>query len=105
MVKSSEKSPRSILDALRDGRFYATCGPRIIALSVDDDQIEVGTSPVKSIHFITHNGHSSVVHAVDEPLITNAKRILNSLKRYLRIECVDEKGRYAWTNAVLLPDQ
>ena len=104
MVRSTQRSPHAILHALREGRFYATCGPRFIDVMVNGDQLEVVTSPVKSIHFITHNGHSSVEHAVDKPYITSAARTLRSFKRYLRIECVDEKGCYAWTNAVLLPD-
>ena len=102
MVRSAQRTPTAILDALREGRFYATCGPRFLSVSVDGDQIEVVTTPVKSIHFITHNGHSSVEHAAGKPHVTQARRGLKSLKRYLRIECVDQNGRYAWTNAVLL---
>ena len=102
MLRSAQRTPGAILVALREGRFYSTCGPRFMSVAVSGDQIEVLTTPVKSIHFITHNGHSSVEHAAGKPYITQARRGLASLKHYLRLECVDQAGRYAWSNAVLL---
>lgn len=104
MVKSRRRSTHAILEAIREGRFYSSCGPHFTDISLQGDTLEVITSPVRSIHFITFNGHSKVEHAVDEPFITSARREIKSFHRYLRIECVDEDGRYAWTNAVMLPE-
>ena len=36
-----------------------------------------------------------------EPL-THAEHLLNGTETYIRVECIDEKGRIAWTNAIRL---
>lgn len=102
MIKAERLSRDSILEALRTGRFYASCGPEFMDVSRDGNEIVVCTSPVQNINFITDNGHSSVAHATDGQLLSSARRDLSSCPKFLRIECIDTEGRFAWTNAVML---
>ncbi len=102
MLKAESPSLASVLDALRDGSFYASTGPEFLDVSLSEGEVVVRTSPVKRIQFITDNGHSSVEHACDGRLVTSARRKLSSCRRFLRLECVDAEGRFAWTNAVML---
>ncbi len=101
MVKVKEFSQEGILQALHTGQFYATCGPEFRSVSRDGDEVVVETSPVQRINFITYNGHSSVEHAAGDQLLTSARRPLSSFRKFLRIECVDRQGRFAWTNALM----
>ena len=103
MVKAEQFSLDGILKALRTGCFYASCGPEFLDVSREGNEIVVYTSPVQRINFITDNGHSSAVRATDGRLLTSARRNL-SCPKFLRIECVDAEGRFAWTNAIMLSE-
>jgi len=102
MLKAESLSLRSILDGLRDGSFYASTGPEFLDVSMTQGEVRVRTSPAARINFISDNGYSSVEHAVDGRAITCARRELSSFRKFLRLECVDAQGRFAWTNAVIL---
>jgi len=104
MVKVKEFSQQGILQALRTGHFYATCGPEFRAVALVGDEVVVETSPVQRINFITDNGYSSVEHAVGDQLLTGARRPLSSFRKFLRIECVDKAGHFAWTNALVFAE-
>ncbi len=104
MVKVKEFSQEGILQALRAGHFYATCGPEFRNVAQVGDEVVVETSPVQRIHFITYNGYSSVEHATGDQVLTSARRPIGSFHKFLRIECVDSAGCFAWTNAVLLDE-
>ncbi|MFH0966011.1 MAG: CehA/McbA family metallohydrolase [Planctomycetota bacterium] len=102
MLKADRLSLPSVLDALKEGSFYASMGPELIDVSLAGDEVVVSTSPARRISFISHNGYSSVEHAADGRPLTSARRVLSSFRKFLRIECVDAEGRFAWTNAVML---
>ena len=93
---------RGILESIRNGAFYASTGPEIHDVSLEGNEVLVRTSPVKHINFISNNGYSGVAHAVGSSTITSARVSMLGFRKFLRIECVDADGRYAWTNAVLL---
>ena len=101
MVKVKEFSQEGILQALRAGHFYATCGPEFRNVARVGDEVVVRTSPVQRINFITDNGYSSVEHAAGDQVLTSARRPLGSFRKFLRIECVDKAGCFAWTNALM----
>jgi hypothetical protein len=100
---NAEKNVKSVLKALEEGAFYASCGPEIYDFYVEDNKAVIKCSPVKRIRF--HYGYSpnEVLIAKDELLTSGEGRITDAYT-YIRASVVDEQGRIAWTNPIYLKD-
>lgn len=115
MVRAADRSRDAVLDALRDGRTYASNGPVLHDVRRDDDRIEVRCSPCRSVELHTryqegwavradHRGRQEcarilernhaglVVHAAFRPDIEDLP--------FVRVVATDTEGRKAWTNPV-----
>lgn len=103
MVRSEELTHEAIVTHLLNGDYYFSGGPQIFRWGMEDDEIYVECSGVERIHFIAGGpiGCSETVLALDQKL-TAARHKLTGNENYIRIECVDEKGRIAWTNPLWL---
>lgn len=103
MVKSEELSHEGIVNHLLAGDYYFTAGPCIKQWGIDGDKIFVECSDVERINFIVggYVGRSETKLKHEEPL-TGGFHMLKGDEKYVRIECVDHKGRTAWTNVLWL---
>jgi len=99
MVRSKKLSVTDIMDAIKKGMFYSSCGPQIKDLSIEDGNIRVKTSQVKTISFIAPNGKGSSLTANKREPITEASFKAGD-SEYVRIQCADDNGKMAWTNAI-----
>jgi hypothetical protein len=102
MVKVKALTRAAIMSAIRRGLFYSSWGPAIRDIAVKDGVVSVRTSPVKEINFIAPASGGGSVHAVRTSTITRARFKLRGHERYLRIECRDAEGRWAWANPMFL---
>ncbi|MCW8133547.1 MAG: CehA/McbA family metallohydrolase [Planctomycetota bacterium] len=111
-IRAETLTADSVLAALRGGLNYASCGPEIKSLSVEDHaprtaggpgarthRIRVATSPVRDIYFLSDisGGHAT---ARDGRLLEEAEFVVRQGARYVRVEAVDVDGRKAWLNPV-----
>jgi hypothetical protein len=126
-VHAAERSRAGVLDALAYGRFYGTCGPRILGLELDGDVLSVRTTPVRSIAALGNPPHGGQVTAghhaltyrgqrlrtadgqawegiVDGQLLTGARFPIRPGMRYLRVVLTDDRGRHAWSNPIWLDE-
>ncbi len=100
---NSENNVPAILQALKKGAFYASCGPEIFDFYVEDGVAHIKCSPVKEIHFI-HLRVPYKLHAAPYgEVITEASESLR-MGGYIRATVVDTFGRRAWTNPIFLED-
>ena len=102
MVKSESLTRSSIISALLDGRFYSSIGPSIYDFGVEDDEVFIECSEVKAIHFVTYETLGWSHYAGDNNLLTSSRFKLKGKELYVRVECIDEYGRVAWTNPIFL---
>ena len=104
MVNADALSPLSIIDAVREGRFYSSTGPAITDYGITNGMAYVNCSPVREIHFVTYEkrGRSFVCDARNP--IASARYELTGKEKYVRVECTDDHGRTAWTNPIFLGD-
>jgi hypothetical protein len=100
MVKAAALTSESIMKAIKTGRFYASNGPRIVELNIDDGKISVSTSKAKVINFVADSSSGESFTAQKDQLLTNVEYKLRGDERYLRIEVYDPEGRTAWTNPI-----
>jgi hypothetical protein len=99
MVKAQERSHTAIIEALEAGHFYASGGPEIYDFSVENGIVHVSCSPVRRIVFKGEEGN--FVRKLGENL-TEFTAPLRRNKRYVRVECIDEAGRIAYSNPIYL---
>jgi hypothetical protein len=111
-VRAPERTREAVLEALRSGSFYASTGPRIEDLTVEDGVVEVRTSPAQSVTLLTGRTRGASVNAgrlgyayraevlaqSPEDAITAARLIAPKQAPYGRVEVTGTDGRKAWTN-------
>ena len=101
VMVSSDNEPASILNALEQGAFYASCGPEIHDFYVEDGVAHVVCSPAASIRFVSLRAPLSRWR--DEAgTLTQAHCRLPAGLKYVRVCVTDAQGRRAWTNPILL---
>ncbi|MBQ8642148.1 MAG: PHP domain-containing protein [Clostridia bacterium] len=101
MVRA-ENNINAILDALRDGAFYSSCGPEIYDFYVEDGVAHIKCSPVAEIRIHADRHPTRIHHDKAGELTGGAYNIQNY--EYVRISVVDREGRKAWTNPIWLKD-
>lgn len=102
MVRA-ENNISSILQALKDGAFYSSCGPEIYNFYVEDGVAVVECSAVKKIRFQADKHPTRIIRAKDGT-ITRAEYTVGDDYEYIRATVIDENGKYAWTNPIFLSE-
>ena len=110
-IRAVERTPEAVLDALRTGAFYASAGPAILDVVLDDDVVEVVTSPCRSVTLsqgvqrgssaqagrLGYRYHARVLEtAADGGLVR--VRLNRRDAPFGRVQVEDADGRRAWTN-------
>lgn len=105
VMVNADKNVNSVLQAIKEGKFYSSTGPEIYDFYVDDDNTaHIECSPVAKIrlHGIKH---PTRIQRADGELLTKAQFKLETktgLYEYCRISVIDENSNTAWTNPIFL---
>ncbi len=102
MIKAQKLEYEAITDALFNGDFYASTGPLIYDLYVEDGKIYVTCSDAVMITLNTGNRSSKAVIAPKDKSINIAVFEYNEDDVYLRITIKDKNGNYAFSNAYFI---
>ena len=107
MVKA-EKNINAILKALENGEFYSSCGPEIYDFYVDGNTLHVECSPAARIRIHSDKHPTKLINAEDE-LLTKADVVIGEdwvgPYDFVRVSVVDEDGKKAWTNPIILNEE
>ena len=99
VMVNSENNVTSILEALKNGAFYSSCGPEIYDFYVEDGYAHIKCSPVKTIQFVHLRVPYKLVKAPEGGTITEGS--INVWRtEYVRAVVTDAEGRRAWTNPI-----
>lgn len=104
MVRA-ENNMNSILNSLKIGAFYSSCGPEIYDFYVENNKAVIECSPASKIRFHCDRHPSRVIKAT-EGLLTRgeidlyADGVLDY--SYIRATVIDENNKFAWTNPIFL---
>ena len=96
----AEKNVSSILNALKNGEFYASCGPEIYDFYVEDDKVCINCSPVSQIMLRNFSAPHRMIRG--ENMTGGQFKLRECCTDYIRAEIVDAQGRRAWTNPIFL---
>lgn len=100
----AENQVNAILDALKNGAFYASCGPEIYDFYVEDGKAVVECSPAAKVRFQSDK-HPTCIKRSEDGTLTHAEFDLTSWAgpyRYIRATVIDKDGKFAWTNPIFL---
>lgn len=96
MAEAENHTQEALLEAVRNGRFYASQGPEV-HLYREGDEYVVRCSPCKEIVFFSNVAWAPRVYTGEN--LTEARfSSRSSAERYLRAEVTDQNGKRAWTN-------
>lgn len=95
---NAEKNVSSILDALKRGAFYASCGPEIYDFYIEDGIATVICSPAAKVGF--RNFRVPYQQTRGKNLTAAQTKINHPGTYYIRAEVTDDQGRKAWTNPI-----
>ncbi|MCA2011575.1 CehA/McbA family metallohydrolase [Cereibacter sphaeroides] len=99
MVKAEENTPEALLQALKDGHFYASTGPQIHGIEIEGDTMRVASSAAVSVIV---QGQGSAAVARHGPSMTRAEIPLERFAKspWLRVTVIDAAGKRAWSNPI-----
>ena len=104
MIKADSLQYETITDALFAGNFYASQGPEIYDLYLEDGKIHVTCSDANMILLNTAYRTAQSVYAKPGEVLNEAVFDYEEGDVYLRITVRDANGKYADTNAYFLED-
>ena len=104
MIKAEKLDYRTITKALENGEFYASMGPEIYDLYMEDGRVYITCSPAKRIMMNTGVRRAKCVWAKEGETLTEASFEVKPDCGYIRLAVMDERGRYANTQAYFLDE-
>ena len=114
MVHAAERTEAAVLEALRQGHTYASAGPQIRDITVDDTELEVRCSPARAVVMASRYEtgwavsagarnrmeEARVLERDDRGLIVRARFSPSIELPHRRVVIEDEAGRRAWSNPI-----
>lgn len=104
-VIANELTREALAEAIVQGSFYSSSGPEIYEYKVEGDEVVVRCSPVDRIHFISYDRFGRTFQTKPDETISEARYKLRGIEIFIRVECVDKRGRTAWTNPIYVKDE
>lgn len=99
MLQADEFSRAGLVAAIKAGSFYASMGPVIHDMRIQNDVLHMEFSPVKNVMIVSRDftakgffNPGGTLESIDWPIKDRLK--------YFRVELVDQQGRKAWSQPV-----
>jgi hypothetical protein len=115
MLKSEKLEYDTVMQALERGDFYASTGPQIEELYIEDGIVTVRCSAAKSIHVLAERRNTWAKHSANGEFVTEASFDINGYLKecnmpakryphYIRVVVTDEYGKKAYSRAYRLEE-
>ena len=116
-VKAEQLEYNTIMRALERGEFYASTGPEIYELYIEDGVVHLSTSDVTTVFLCTERRYSKVKRGCEEEPINEAafdissyieeckKNACTRYRPWFRLEVFDKYGKSAQTRAYYVEEQ
>lgn len=98
-INADKLEYKTIMNALKDGEFYASTGPEIYSLTKNGYEVEITCSPAEKISLAVKTRRACVVKGENGEEITKAKFTLRHEDKYFRIRVHGKNGKKAFTQS------
>lgn len=107
MVQANQLTHEHIVNSLLEGSYYSSTGAVITQWGIKDNKVYITCPAAERINFIFGGGvgFSRTVMAENGIPLTYVECPIQGMETYVRIEVIDEKGKRAWTNPVMLAEK
>lgn len=102
MIKARDLTYGAVMEALENGDFYASMGPELKELYIEDGKLTVSCSPVEKIYVIQEGRNCCKKVARPGETITEAEFPLTGKEGYFRVDIRDGKGLHGNSRAYFL---
>lgn len=102
MVNAAERTPARLLDAIRRGNFYASCGPEFRSIRFDGTHVKIETSAVQFVRLVGPAHLGQRLGSFDHQRLTSARFAVPVEWKYAYLEIEDERSRRAWSNSLFV---
>lgn len=102
VVNAPACSRDGILNGIRRGNYYSSCGPEFSAIAFDGTDVSITTSPVQFVRLVGPTHLGARVGSFDGAEITEAAMTVPPDWDYVYVEIEDRRGRRAWTNTLFV---
>lgn len=99
VIKAEKLEYGAVIDALDNGNFYASEGPEITELYLEDGKVHLKCSGAAQISYTSGRRKSGIVKAKDGVAVTEASFPVVPEDVYFRLTVTDQNGMHATTNA------
>lgn len=105
MIQAEELTQESLFQALDEGRFYCSQGPRFEQITVEDGHVKVVCSPVDTILFCSNRVWAAGRCKTGKNMTSGCYDLsANPGETFVRVQIIDRQGRSAWSNPIPLDE-
>ena len=104
VLRVPELTYENVVEALRSRAVYASSGPIIESLTLENGAVCVRCTPVERIYMMTAGRRAQSAVSGTGDSLTAARFPLEGTEGYVRVECCDSRGRRACTRAYFLDE-
>jgi hypothetical protein len=98
MVQCAALTEEDVLDALRQGHFYASQGPRFEEITLEEGCLKIRCTPVKMMIFYSDVPWMPDRTTVGDGLTEGAWQAEVGKESFIRCQIIDAQGKSAWTS-------
>ncbi len=102
VIRAEKLDYPTIIGAMERGDFYASTGPQIHDLYIEDGKVKVTCSPARHILFTDNTRRSKSVNAVGDDFVTYGEFELRDCFAFVRVQITGPDGSLAFSNAYWL---
>lgn len=100
MVNAGGLTNEEILENIRAGNYYSSCGPSMKSIFLEGNVLSLQTSPVRFARLAGPGSKGARLGSFDGELMTEISFEIPGDWGYMYVELEDENGRRAWTNGL-----
>ncbi len=104
VVQTEEFSKAAICRAFKAGDFYASCGPLIHEMYIEEGALHLKCTPARHIQIVCLDRDGFDFKNVDGSLIDEIVWPVNATVRLFRVVIIDEFGRRAWCQPLFVEE-
>lgn len=101
MLSAMEFSRKGLTQAIKEGKFYPSTGPRIYDMRIENDVLHMEFDDAVRVNVVGRDFLGKGFNPIGKKIASIDWEIKKTLK-YFRVEIIDEFGKKAWSQPVFL---